>query len=92
MSEEMEWQPVRIAPVSEWDKAHPGGKAKYDFEAAGKIVRVRPCEMPARLQAKFRRMGCNSERSFVIHDEDAKRLSIDRGGKTYACEHQIQAD
>lgn len=88
-----EWQPVRLAPVEQWNKYHPGAEADTDFHAAGKIIRVRPCGMPLWMRKAYAIMGCDLKRTFLIHPEDAERLNIHSAGTdTWVCEHQILAD
>lgn len=83
MSEELDWQPVRIALEADIIKAH--GQTRYG-PFAGTIVRVKLWREkpwgPDRL--------CNSPNFFILRPEDALRMT----GESFVvlCEHQILAD
>lgn len=82
----MEWQPVRIAPVVQWDEAHPF-KADHDFKGVGKVVRVR--QIGIRLSG----LGCESM-AYEVHPDDVPSIADAPipSGRCLVCEHQIQCD
>jgi hypothetical protein len=93
VTSETQWQPVRIAPETEILKHH-------DFTRygrfAGQIIRVRPwTDLVA-----FELNGgighglppCGAAHVFLVHPEDALRLSDGERDFIAVCEHQIQAD
>lgn len=77
MSEDLEWQPVRIAPESQ-RRSCPTFQDKNYWWPAGKIVRVMPVAVSKDDQ--------HQKLAFKVHPED------DFGPSGLLCEHQIQAD
>lgn len=98
MSEEMEWQPVRIAPIKDVIAAHEPQYSEWVYldrleAGVGKIVRVRPYQPTVNLLMTMRAAGCNSDHFFEIHAEDMPLTGDNRPGEIgFFCEHQIQAD
>jgi hypothetical protein len=91
---EWEWQPVRIAPVKEILKVH--SETRYG-EFSGQIVRVRPYCGPVRTGTEFEfiriaKPFCGARSIFLVHPEDALRITNGETNNLVLCEHQIQAD
>lgn len=84
MSEEMGWQPVRIAPAND----HGSGQLPGPIwvRNVGKIIRVRPTKA---IPDNCHRCGVPGALFYEIHPEDADHLDLDA---MFACEHQILAD
>jgi hypothetical protein len=99
MPEENEWQPVRLAPLSEDILHHPlGNPERHERIAAeaGKIVHVRPIEANAHRLRVAAEMGCNSRKFFQVRPDYTREME-DRYGLDYCdiawlCEHNLQAD
>ena len=82
---ENDWQPVRIAPISNLDLRHKGDLAD-DYETmVGKIVRVRATEKT------LCGLGCQQ---YEVHPEDRKLISLsdDDLNIWQMCGDQILAD
>ena len=85
MSDENEWQPVRIAPISnvqfcDWKEAD-----ERWVRHQGEIVRVRP------LGPDSQSPMCKG-RWFEVKPEDCSRIEGRPGQRVRMCEHQILAD
>lgn len=86
MSVEVEWQPVRIAPIENWC---PGlARDHWAAEKVGQIVRVKP--------TTHVHMGCDCRErgDFTLHPDDQATLSdMFRHDTHVGCAYcQIQAD
>ena len=89
MSEDLEWQPVRLVFVpphndSAWNIEH-------QKKIAGMIVRVRREKTGALELMIMKGYGCDSEFLYEVHPEDVPKVFDDRTTARF-CEHEILAD
>lgn len=89
---EAEWQPARIT----W--AHDRGENRQEFaqlntkELPKKVVRVKPWEFLERQVALYRSIGCDAQKFYIIHPEDAAAIWQTDGCSMQVCEHEILTD
>jgi hypothetical protein len=84
--DEMDWQPVRIAPMSNLDPRHGAiGDYAPDYQTMiGKIIRVRP------LKHSTCPLMCQQ---YEIHADDRPLVSLEPGYNAIRfCQDQILAD
>jgi hypothetical protein len=86
---EFEWIPARLRRVHErgdavcvdYRKTNPPSRA---------IVRIRPFDFKEYEVETYRSMGCDAERFFLIHPEDAIKHWHER--VLQICEHEVLTD
>jgi hypothetical protein len=93
VTNEKQWQPVRIAPEEEILKHH---SFTIYGKFAGRIIRVRPYDGDVAFDSDdgiaHGPAFCGATHVFVVHPLDALWLSDGERNYVAVCEHQIQAD